>query len=102
MSEKMTRFCWSKTCVNKLGTSFNTLLWSPDRRFTRKLPRNFGAFMHQTILKIGENDSPQKRAKTPDFQGFLHGGPRRVPVNMGVRRRTLSQPSIFSLKSRLW
>jgi hypothetical protein len=58
--------------------------------------------MQQTNLKIGGNDSPQKRAKTPDFQGFLHSEPRRGPVNMGVRRRTLSQPSIFSLKSRLW
>jgi hypothetical protein len=41
---------------------------------------------HKTSMKIGGAVSPQKQAKRPDFQGFLHSDLRCVPVNIGVHR----------------
>jgi hypothetical protein len=56
--------------------------------------------MQQTNAKIVSADLSQKQVKKPDFQGFLHTDPRRKPVNIGVRRLILSQPSNSGLKPR--
>jgi hypothetical protein len=56
--------------------------------------------MQKTIVKTAAAALPQRQAKTPDFQGFLHTDPRRRPVNIGVHRHNLFQPTISSRKSR--
>jgi hypothetical protein len=55
---------------------------------------------HKTIVKKASAALPEKQAKRPDFQGFLHGEPRREPVNIGVLRQTFFQTSNSGRKSR--
>jgi hypothetical protein len=55
---------------------------------------------HKTTMKIGGVCLPQKQAKRPDFQGFLHSDPRRGPINIGVHRHHVFQTFNSSRKSR--
>ena len=85
--------------VNNVRIKANKILWSLDRRFTRRLARNLGNIVHQKNATISADALSQKHEQAPDFIGLDHFPARRRTVNIGVFRDQLFKHSKSGLNS---